>query len=146
MRRRRHPLSGAIYEVRNDGLLDVSLGDKVASLYSAGLANSVALLDGAAWTDDAEASASATAAARLRVEDFIGDFPALFRGRCINMLARSDLERCQVLSIVATSDGGTEEVELTHHAQSRREANERKHEDCHSRGKSGIFTGKTCII
>ena len=29
MRRRRHPLSGAIYEVRNDGLLDVSLGDKV---------------------------------------------------------------------------------------------------------------------
>ena len=29
MRRRRHPLSGAIYEVRVDGLLDVSLEDKV---------------------------------------------------------------------------------------------------------------------
>jgi len=29
MRRRRHPLSGAIYDVRSDGLLDVSLGGKV---------------------------------------------------------------------------------------------------------------------
>ncbi len=28
MRRRRHPLSGAIYEVRSDGNLDVTLGSK----------------------------------------------------------------------------------------------------------------------
>ncbi|MCK6585431.1 MAG: hypothetical protein L6Q49_20205 [Anaerolineales bacterium] len=43
-------------------------------------------------------------------------------------------------------DGGTEEIELSHHAEGWREADEGEHENGHTKGESGIFLCQASIV